>query len=47
MDEIEKQALIEVNESNASTFKVETNRANKNFQGNSMEVSRSRSLYFR
>ena len=42
---IKKQALIDVNESNASTFKVETNRANKNFEGNSMDISRDVGAY--
>lgn len=42
---IKKQALIDVNESNANTFKVETNRANKNFKGNSIEISRDIGAY--
>lgn len=40
MEEIKKQAVEAVKESGAATFKVETNRANKNFPGNSMEISR-------
>lgn len=40
MDEIKEVALKEAEESNCSTFKVVTNRANKKFPKNSMEVSR-------
>lgn len=40
MEEIEKQAIIEMQESKKDTFKVETNRANKKFPLNSMEVNR-------
>jgi tRNA uracil 4-sulfurtransferase len=39
MEEIKKQAVEAVKESGAATFKVETNRANKNFPGNSMSIS--------
>lgn len=44
-EEIRKQALLEVQESGAATFKIETNRANKNFPKNSMEVSREVGAY--
>ncbi|MDP4178643.1 MAG: tRNA uracil 4-sulfurtransferase ThiI [Bacillota bacterium] len=40
MDEIEKQAVIEMKESKAVTFKVQTNRANKSFPKNSLEVNK-------
>lgn len=40
MDEIKKQAVEEMKKSSASNFKVETNRANKNFPGTSMDISR-------
>jgi tRNA uracil 4-sulfurtransferase len=40
MEEIKNQAVEAVRESGAATFKVETNRANKNFPGNSMDISR-------
>lgn len=40
IDEIKEVALKEAKESSCSTFKVETNRANKKFPKNSMEVSR-------
>lgn len=39
MEEIKKQALKEIQEIKPDTFKVETNRANKKFEGNSMEIS--------
>ena len=45
MENIEKQALIEIQESSAKTFKIQTNRANKNFGLNSMEVSRKVGAY--
>jgi thiamine biosynthesis protein ThiI len=45
MESIEKQALIELNESKAKTFKIDTNRANKNFNPNSMDVSRKVGAY--
>lgn len=45
MEEINKQAVEAVKESGAATFKVETNRANKDFPGNSMEVSRAVGAY--
>ncbi|KPU46171.1 putative tRNA sulfurtransferase [Oxobacter pfennigii] len=41
MDSIKAQAFKEVNDSFCSTFKIETNRANKKFVLNSMEVSRA------
>ncbi|MBU3090922.1 tRNA 4-thiouridine(8) synthase ThiI [Clostridium sp. CM028] len=40
MESIEKQALLDMIESAAKTFKVETNRANKKFSPGSMDVSR-------
>ena len=45
LEEIEKQALLELAETSAKTFKVETNRANKNFSPNSLEVSRKVGAY--
>jgi len=45
LPEIEKQALIDMKESLAKTFKVETNRANKNFSPNSLDVSRKVGAY--
>ncbi|MCB2290094.1 tRNA 4-thiouridine(8) synthase ThiI [Clostridium sp. CS001] len=45
MDSIEKQALLELKESSATTFKIDTNRANKNFSSNSMEVNRKIGAY--
>lgn len=39
MEEIKNQAVEAMKESGAATFKVETNRANKNFPGNSMSIS--------
>jgi thiamine biosynthesis protein ThiI len=45
LEEIEKQSLKEALESKASTFKVETNRANKSFPGTSMDVSRDVGAY--
>jgi len=41
INEIYKLALIEVDESKATTFKIETNRANKNFPMDSMKVNRA------
>lgn len=40
LDNIKEEALRRVKESSAKTFKIETNRANKNFPKNSMEISR-------
>lgn len=40
IEEIKKVALEKVKESNAKTFKIETKRANKKFEKDSMEVSR-------
>ena len=40
MEAIEKQALLELDGNPAKTFKIETNRANKNFTPGSMDVSR-------
>jgi thiamine biosynthesis protein ThiI len=45
MENIEKQALLELQESPAKTFKIETNRANKKFSLNSLEVSRKVGAY--
>jgi thiamine biosynthesis protein ThiI len=45
MEEINKQAAKEAKESGASNFKVETNRANKDFPLNSMEISRAVGAY--
>ena len=40
-DSIKEEGLKKIKESKAKSFKVETNRANKKFQMNSMEVSRA------
>lgn len=45
LDDIYKQALEEIKDINPSTFKVESNRANKTFPHNSMEVSRMVGAY--
>jgi len=45
LDNIVKQALLELQDTSAKTFKVETNRANKNFSPGSMEVSRKAGSY--
>ncbi|MCB2296899.1 tRNA uracil 4-sulfurtransferase ThiI [Clostridium tagluense] len=45
LEEIQKQALIELEEDPAKTFKVQTNRANKGFSMNSLEVSRKVGAY--
>jgi thiamine biosynthesis protein ThiI len=45
MESIEKQALLELKESSAITFKIDTNRANKNFSPNSMDVNRKVGAY--
>jgi thiamine biosynthesis protein ThiI len=45
MNEIGKAAVEAINEVKASTFKVESNRANKAFPQNSMEVSRAIGAY--
>ncbi|MBU3128045.1 tRNA uracil 4-sulfurtransferase ThiI [Clostridium tagluense] len=45
LEEIQKQALIELEEDSAKTFKVQTNRANKGFSMNSLEVSRKVGAY--
>ncbi|URZ05228.1 tRNA uracil 4-sulfurtransferase ThiI [Clostridium felsineum] len=42
---IKSLALLEVNESAKSTFKIETNRANKTFPINSMDVNREVGAY--
>lgn len=42
---IKVQALEEVKESGAKTFKIETNRANKSFPYNSMEINREVGAY--
>lgn len=44
-DKIKEEALNKLKESNAKTFKVATNRANKKFLMNSMEVSREVGSY--
>lgn len=44
-DAIKAQALEEVKESGAKTFKIETNRANKTFAYNSMEINREVGAY--
>jgi thiamine biosynthesis protein ThiI len=41
IDEIYKLALAEVIESKATNFKIETNRANKNFPMDSMQINRA------
>lgn len=41
IDEIYKLALTEVIESKATNFKIETNRANKNFPMDSMQINRA------
>ena len=45
LEDIEKQALLELAECSGKTFKVETNRANKNFSISSLEVSRKVGAY--
>lgn len=45
LEDIERQALIELKENGSETFKVETNRANKAFPMNSLEVSRTVGAY--
>lgn len=45
LENIQKQALLELAETSAKTFKVATNRANKNFSPNSLEVSRKVGAY--
>ncbi|MFT5873640.1 MAG: thiamine biosynthesis protein ThiI [Clostridium sp.] len=45
MDSIKKQAILEIKGSSAKTFKVETNRANKNFSPGSLDVSRKVGAY--
>ncbi len=45
LEAIEKQALLELLDTKAETFKIETNRANKAFSMNSMEVSRTVGAY--
>ncbi|MDD6769877.1 MAG: tRNA uracil 4-sulfurtransferase ThiI [Inconstantimicrobium porci] len=44
-DKIKEEALAKVKDSNAKTFKVTTNRANKSFPTNSMETSREVGAY--
>lgn len=44
-DAIKVQALEEVKESRAKTFKIETNRGNKTFAYNSMEINREVGAY--
>ncbi|MBZ9688791.1 tRNA 4-thiouridine(8) synthase ThiI [Clostridium estertheticum] len=45
LENIQKQALLELAETSAKTFKVATNRASKNFSPNSLEVSRKVGAY--
>jgi thiamine biosynthesis protein ThiI len=45
LEDIEKQALLDLKESSFKTFKIQTNRANKNFTLNSLEVSRKVGAY--
>jgi len=45
LEEIQKQALLEMKDSPYKTFKIQTNRANKNFSINSLEVSRKVGAY--
>ncbi|WP_026882505.1 tRNA uracil 4-sulfurtransferase ThiI [Clostridium akagii] len=45
MENIKLEALKALNESGAKTFKVETNRANKNFSISSMEINRTVGSY--
>lgn len=45
LEEIKKQALVEIKELTGDTFKIETNRANKKFPINSMDVSRAVGAY--
>lgn len=45
MEAIKKQAAEEIKENKPSNFKVETNRANKNFPGTSMDISRDVGAY--
>ncbi|MBL4935370.1 tRNA 4-thiouridine(8) synthase ThiI [Clostridium sp. YIM B02515] len=45
MEAIKSQAVEEIKEAGQVTFKVETNRANKNFPRNSMDISREVGAY--
>ncbi|MBY7026039.1 MULTISPECIES: tRNA uracil 4-sulfurtransferase ThiI [Clostridium] len=45
MDSIKKSSLEKLIESEGKTFKVSTNRANKNFEGNSTDISRDIGAY--
>ncbi len=45
MEAIKSQAVEEIKEAGQVTFKVETNRANKNFPANSMDISREVGAY--
>ncbi|AOR24234.1 tRNA uracil 4-sulfurtransferase ThiI [Clostridium taeniosporum] len=45
IDSIKKVALEKINNLLGKTFKVNTNRANKNFQGNSTDISRDIGAY--
>lgn len=45
LEEIKKQAVEEIKKNKPSNFKVETNRANKNFPGTSMDISREVGAY--
>ncbi|NFG23510.1 tRNA 4-thiouridine(8) synthase ThiI [Clostridium botulinum] len=45
MDSIKKSSLEKLIEAEGKTFKVSTNRANKNFEGNSTDISRDIGAY--
>ncbi|MBN1072012.1 tRNA 4-thiouridine(8) synthase ThiI [Clostridium botulinum] len=45
MDSIKKSSLEKLIEAEGKTFKVRTNRANKNFEGNSTDISRDIGAY--
>jgi thiamine biosynthesis protein ThiI len=45
LEKIDEQALLEIKESSFKTFKIETNRANKDFTPNSMDVNRKVGAY--
>lgn len=45
LEKIEEQALLAIKESSFKTFKIETNRANKDFIPNSMDVNRKVGAY--
>ena len=45
LDKVKEEALNKINQSDINTFKVETNRANKNVPGKSMDISRDVGAY--